>query len=373
MSWRPGAFAALPDGLIAVLAALGAPILWRRQRVFAIWLGLGVVFMFLYANKWPQYALLISAPLCLSAGVSVRWFFLRSRRTLARAALVAVPLIAITLGAALRYGDVAANADPAFRDATELIRAEMAPDEIAFALLADPAISGGWIEPGWRSWNALPPAALAAPTGMLDYASAARLLNRAAAGRHGVWVLTHQRAFGDPADMLQTLLQRQAGLNGPILERQFDRDYALVHYRFDAGYATTPEEPDLSASTIERGAGRDMSLLSRGCAQLRPAAAGEALEIACFWRSQPYLKLPWDTRVRLIVVDPAGHEKASAGPVIARSGFPWFHFEQEFAGVYRIDLPAGFAPGAYTVIAQPIVEGEPASPLLRTPIMIGAR
>ena len=373
VSWRPEAFAALPDGVIAVLAALGVPILWRRQRVFAIWLGLGIAFLFIYANKWPQYALLISAPLCLSAGVSVRWFFLRSRRVLVRAVLVAAPLTIIALAGALRYGDVAANADPAFRDATELIQAGMAPDEIAIAIFADPAVAGGWREPGWRSWNPLPSAALAAPTAMLDYASASRLLNRVAAGRHGVWVLTHQRAFGDPADVLQTLLQRQARINGPALEREFDRDFAVVHYRFDAGYASTPEEPALSGSMIDPGAGRDVSLFSRGCAQLRPAAIGGVLEIACFWRSQPYVKLPWDTRVRLVVSDSSGREAVSAGPVIARSGFPWMHFEQEFAGVYLVDLPAGLAPGRYTVQAQPAIEGELVGPRVQTSIIIGGR
>lgn len=373
VSWRPGAFVALPDGMIAVLAALGAPFLWRRQRIFALWLGLGIVFLFLYANKWPQYALLISAPLCLSAGMSIRWVLRRTRPALVRAALVALPLLAITLGAVSRYGDLAANADPAFREATELIQSQMASDEIAFALLADPAISGGWIEPGWRSWNALPIDTLGAPSGMLDYASAARLLNRQAAGRHGVWVLTHQRVYGDPADALQTLLQRQAALNGPALERELDRDFAVTHYRFDTGYASTPEQPALSASIIETAAGRDASLASRGCAQLRPAMTGGVLEIVCFWRSRPYVKLPWDTRVRLRVLDPAGREAVSADPLIARSGFPWFHFEQEFAGVYWINLPASFAPGNYTVEAQPSVDGALVAPRVRAPIIIGGR
>ena len=373
VSWRPGAFVALADGIIAVLAALGAPFLWRRQRVFALWLGLGIVFLFLYANKWPQYALLVSAPLCLSAGMSFRWLLRRTRRAWGRSALLALPLLAITLGAVSRYGDLPANADPAFRDATTLIQQQMAPDEIAIAVLADPAVSGGALEPGWRSWNPLPASALAAPPAMLDYASAARLLNRVAAGRHGVWVLTRQRAYGDPADMLQTLLQRQTGINGPTLEREFERDYAVTHFRFDTGYAPIPEQPALSASIIEPGAGRDVSLAGRGCAQLRPAAAGGVLEIVCFWRSRPYIKLPWDTRARLRVLDPAGREVVAADPLIARSGFPWFHFEQEFAGVYWINLPASFAPGIYTLEAQPVVEGALVAPRVRAPIVISGR
>lgn len=373
VSWRPGAFVALPDGIIAVLAALGAPFLWRRQRVFALWLGLGIVFLFLYANKWPQYALLVSAPLCLSAGMAFRWLLRPTWRARARSALLALPLLAIALGAVSRYGDLSANADPAFREATALIQSRMAPDEIGFAMLADPGISGAWIEPGWRSWNGLPMDSLAAPSGMLDYASAARLLNRQAAGRHGVWVLTRQRVYGDPADVLQTLLQRQTALNGPTLEREFERDYAVTHFRFDTGYAPIPEQPALSASIIEPGAGRDVSLTSRGCVQLRPVAAGGALEIVCFWRSRPYVKLPWDTRARLRVLDPAGREAVAADPLIARSGFPWFHFEQEFAGVYLVNLPAGLAPGNYTLEAQPSVEGALVAPRVRAPIVVSGR
>ena len=290
-----------------------------------------------------------------------------------RALLLALPLLVIAIGAVSRYGDLAAKADPAFREATALIQSRMAPDEIGFALLADPAISGAWIEPGWQSWNGLPMDILEAPSGMLDYASAARLLNRQAAGRHGVWVLTRQRVYGDPADALQTLLQRQSALNGPTLEREFERDYAVTHFRFDTGYAPIPEQPALSASIIEPGAGRDVSLAGRGCAQLRPAAAGGVLEIVCFWRSRPYIKLPWDTRARLRVLDPAGREAVTADPLIARNGFPWFHFEQEFAGVYLVDLPAGLVPGNYTVEAQPAVEGALVAPRVRAPIIIGGR
>ena len=63
----------------------------------------------------------------------------------------------------------------------------------------------------------------------------------------------------------------------------------------------------------------------------------------------------------------------AADPLIARNGFPWFHFEQEFAGVYLVDLPAGLVPGNYTVEAQPAVEGALVAPRVRAPIIIGAR
>jgi hypothetical protein len=129
----------------------------------------------------------------------------------------------------------------------------------------------------------------------------------------------------------------------------------------------------LSASVIEPGAARDASLTSRGCVQLRPVATGGALEIVCFWRSRPYVKLPWDTRVRLRILDASGRERLAAGPLIARSGFPWFHFEQEFAGVYLIDLLAEMAPGSYSVEAQPSVDGALVAPRVRAPIVISGR
>jgi 4-amino-4-deoxy-L-arabinose transferase-like glycosyltransferase len=55
------------DTLIAVLAGLGLGRLWRRYRVFALWLAIGFGFLLIWPTKWPQYILTITVPVCLAA------------------------------------------------------------------------------------------------------------------------------------------------------------------------------------------------------------------------------------------------------------------------------------------------------------------
>jgi ABC-type sugar transport system permease subunit len=65
--WHPGVFVVALDTLIAVLAGLGLGRLWRRYRVFALWLAIGFGFLLIWPTKWPQYILTITVPICLAA------------------------------------------------------------------------------------------------------------------------------------------------------------------------------------------------------------------------------------------------------------------------------------------------------------------
>lgn len=366
-----------PDALIAVVAAAGVPVLWKRRRVYALWLALGLAFLLLYPNKWPQYALIVSTPLCMAASEALRWLG-RAVRLVGRPAAMRLSrgaAAALVFGAGAGFGvtqlaDDPYNADPAYREATRLAQARMAPDEMALAIFADPAARAAVLEPGWRTWNAVPAASLGARNGMLSYDGAAALLNRAA-GRHGVWLLTYQRTFGDPAETVETLLQRQSAANGPSEVHEFPRGYALVHYRFGAGYEPLPIPAPRTEFVVESSAGAGGSLRSEGCAQLRTTPVGPeggTLEVACFWRSVPYEKLPWDTRVRLVLRDSAGRTVAQGEPLIARSGFPWFHYEDAITGVYLLTLPPGTAPGRYELRMQPLIAHADAAPMIRATI-----
>ncbi len=380
--WTDLALPVRVDGAIAVLAAIGLPALWRRQRVFALWLVLGLAFLLIYPNRWPQYALIVVTPLCLAAAAAVRWVLLTALpRLLRRTSLaqliriVAAPAVfgAASLAGVLTLNNNTYDADPSFREATRWVQQHMAPDETAIALLADPAVRGAVLEPGWRSWNPLPDATLRARNGMLDFGNAAQALNQLAAGRHGVWLITYQRVFGDPSDIVQTLLQRQTPINGPDFSRDFARDYTLVHYRFDAGYEPVSDKPTLNTATVDKRSGQDRSLWTEGCAQMRPARVGDTggmLEVTCFWRSQPYQKLPWDTRVALTLTNSQGQTVLRADPRIARSGFPWFRFEQTITGVYLLTLPAGFQAGTYDLQVQPMVAAERIAPALTVKIAV---
>ena len=59
------------DLVIAVLAVVGLPRLWREQRVFALWLLLGLAFLLVWPTKWPQYVLMVSAPIALAGALGL--------------------------------------------------------------------------------------------------------------------------------------------------------------------------------------------------------------------------------------------------------------------------------------------------------------
>jgi ABC-type sugar transport system permease subunit len=70
--WHPGVFLVALDVAITVLALVGFPRLWRERSVFAVWLVAGLGFLLLWPTKWPQYTLVLTAPLCLAAAVGFR-------------------------------------------------------------------------------------------------------------------------------------------------------------------------------------------------------------------------------------------------------------------------------------------------------------
>ncbi len=74
IAWPSEVFLVRLDTLIALLAAVGLTRLWRSQRVFALWLILGVGFLLVWPTKWPQYMKTVSAPLCLAAAEGFRGF-----------------------------------------------------------------------------------------------------------------------------------------------------------------------------------------------------------------------------------------------------------------------------------------------------------
>jgi hypothetical protein len=72
------------DTFLFVAAIIGLPRLYRQQPFFFHWLLIGLVFLLIWATKWPQYTLIVLAPFSLAAahGVMTVW-------DLARAAFLA--------------------------------------------------------------------------------------------------------------------------------------------------------------------------------------------------------------------------------------------------------------------------------------------
>jgi ABC-type sugar transport system permease subunit len=63
-----GTFVVAADLAITALALVGLRRLWVEQRVFALWLALALAFLVVWPTKWPQYVVMVSAPLTLAAG-----------------------------------------------------------------------------------------------------------------------------------------------------------------------------------------------------------------------------------------------------------------------------------------------------------------
>ncbi|KPL20294.1 MAG: hypothetical protein AMJ93_12275 [Anaerolineae bacterium SM23_84] len=70
--WHPGVFLLSLDLYITILAFVGLRSLWQKQRLFALWLLIGLGLLLIWSTKWPQYVLTLTSPLSLSAAEGVR-------------------------------------------------------------------------------------------------------------------------------------------------------------------------------------------------------------------------------------------------------------------------------------------------------------
>lgn len=73
--WHEGVFLLGIDALITLLAFFGLGRLWKNARVHVLWLGIGLFFLLIWPTKWPQYILMLTAPLSLAAAEGA-WFLL---------------------------------------------------------------------------------------------------------------------------------------------------------------------------------------------------------------------------------------------------------------------------------------------------------
>jgi ABC-type sugar transport system permease subunit len=78
--WHPQAFYFAIDPLITLLAAFGIAGLWKKQRLYVLWLGVALFFLLIWPTKWPQYLLVLTAPLSLAAAEGVMALTIRPLR-----------------------------------------------------------------------------------------------------------------------------------------------------------------------------------------------------------------------------------------------------------------------------------------------------
>lgn len=70
--WHPGVIVFSFDLFITLLALFGVRDLWKKYRVFALWLGLMLLFLLAWPTKWPQYILTLTVPVSLAASLGMR-------------------------------------------------------------------------------------------------------------------------------------------------------------------------------------------------------------------------------------------------------------------------------------------------------------
>jgi len=84
---RNGVFVFPFDPFLSLLALLGLPRLWRKERLFVLWIGVTLFFLLLWPTKWPQYLITYSAPLMLAAGEGFGTIFIEPlKKVIARVA-----------------------------------------------------------------------------------------------------------------------------------------------------------------------------------------------------------------------------------------------------------------------------------------------
>jgi hypothetical protein len=71
--WNAGVFYIEPDPWISFIALFGLPLIWIKQRPYAIWLGISIVFLLLWGSKWDQYIMIAIPTVCLSASLAIEW------------------------------------------------------------------------------------------------------------------------------------------------------------------------------------------------------------------------------------------------------------------------------------------------------------
>ena len=55
------------DSLIFILAIIGIPSLFKKNKAMFLWLVIGLAFLLIWNTKWPQYILIVLVPYCISA------------------------------------------------------------------------------------------------------------------------------------------------------------------------------------------------------------------------------------------------------------------------------------------------------------------
>ncbi|MBI5964289.1 MAG: ABC transporter permease subunit [Chloroflexi bacterium] len=72
--WHKGVFPFPFDPFITILALFGLKRLWTKERLYVLWLGIGMALLLAWPTKWPQYTIMLTVPLTFAAAEGVFLF-----------------------------------------------------------------------------------------------------------------------------------------------------------------------------------------------------------------------------------------------------------------------------------------------------------
>lgn len=82
--WNREAFPIALDTLIFLFALVGGWELRKENRIYLIWLVVGVFFLLMWPTKWPQYILTITVPLSVASAMGLKTVVLSFRRNIGK-------------------------------------------------------------------------------------------------------------------------------------------------------------------------------------------------------------------------------------------------------------------------------------------------
>jgi ABC-type sugar transport system permease subunit len=69
--WHKNIFPFPFDPFITILAIFGLKRLWNKEKLYVLWLGIGMAFLLVWPTKWPQYIIMLTVPLSFAAAESI--------------------------------------------------------------------------------------------------------------------------------------------------------------------------------------------------------------------------------------------------------------------------------------------------------------
>jgi len=72
--WHKDVFLFPFDPFITTLALFGLKRLWRKNRLYVLWLGVGMALLLAWPTKWPQYTITLTVPLSFAAAEGIFLF-----------------------------------------------------------------------------------------------------------------------------------------------------------------------------------------------------------------------------------------------------------------------------------------------------------